>query len=215
MPRFELKQSTRHITSHAGLMLIGQCLAAAGLHLIDKLFPVAKGQFRTSDIIKSYLGLLALGKSDFDAIEAFRQDSFFKEALQIEQVPSSAWLRQRMEQLAVDLREETDAFSVHLLKHAKAPITAHGGYVCLDFDTFVMEGSRLKRPFAIGQQRHQEGVCEPDLSGRRWLYPDCGILGQRGLVSGAGVAARQPAQCAGDALLSGTGAAACAGTGAR
>ena len=155
MPRFELKQSTRHITSHAGLFLIGQCLAAAGFHLIDKLFPVAKGQIRTSDIIKSYIGLLALGKSDFDAIEGFRNDSFFKEALQIKKVPSSAWLRQRMEQLAVDLREETDAFSVHLLNNAKAPVTAHGGYVCLDFDTFVMDNSGTKKEFV---SRTYQGV---------------------------------------------------------
>ncbi len=70
MPRFELKQSTRHITSHAGLFLIGQCLAAAGFHLIDSLFPVAKGQIRTSDIIKSYIGLLALGKSDINSDRA-------------------------------------------------------------------------------------------------------------------------------------------------
>ena len=145
MPRFELKQSTRHITSYAGLILIGQCLAAAGLDALDKVFPVPKGQIKTSDIVKSYLGLLALGKSDFEAIESFRQDRFFREAFGIKKVPSSAWLRQRMEQLAVDLREETDAFSVHLLKNAKAPITAQSGYACLDFDTFVMDNSGTKK----------------------------------------------------------------------
>lgn len=145
MPRFELRQSTRHITSYAGLVLIGQCLAAAGLLRLDKLFPVPKGQIRTSDIVKSYVGLLALGKSDFEAIEALRQDRFFRDALDIKKVPSSAWLRQRLEQLAVDLREATDAFSVHLLRNAKAPVTAHGGYVCLDFDTFVMDNSGTQK----------------------------------------------------------------------
>jgi len=29
---------------------------------------------RTSDVIKSYLGLLCLGMSDYDAIENFRRD---------------------------------------------------------------------------------------------------------------------------------------------
>ena len=145
MPRFELKQSTRHITSYAGLVLIGQCLAAAELQCLDKQFPVPKGQMRTSDLVKSYIGLLALGKSDFEAIEAFRQDRFFREALDIKKVPSSVWLRQRMEQLAVDLREETDVFSVYLLRNAKAPVTAQGGYVCLDFDTFVMDNSGTQK----------------------------------------------------------------------
>lgn len=117
----------------------------AGLLRLDKLFPVPKGQIRTSDIVKSYVGLLALGKSDFEAIEALRQDRFFRDALDIKKVPSSAWLRQRLEQLAVDLREATDAFSVHLLRNAKAPVTAHGGYVCLDFDTFVMDNSGTQK----------------------------------------------------------------------
>ncbi len=90
MPRFELKQSTRHITSYAGLILVGLCLEAARLDLLDKQFPVPKGQIPTSDIVKSYIGLLALGKSDFEAIEAFRNDRFFRQALQIGRVPSSA-----------------------------------------------------------------------------------------------------------------------------
>jgi hypothetical protein len=113
--------------------------------LLDKKFPVPKGQIPTSDIVKSYIGLLALGKSDFDAIEAFRKDRFFRQALGIGTVPSSAWLRQRMEMLAVALREETDAYSVRLLRNAEAPVTAMNGFVCLDFDTFVMDNSGTKK----------------------------------------------------------------------
>ena len=111
----------------------------------DKKFPVPKGQIPTSDIVNSYIGLLALGKSDFEAIEAFRKDRFFRQALGIGTVPSSAWLRQRMEMLAVALREETDAYSVRLLRNAEAPVTAMNGFVCLDFDTFVMDNSGTKK----------------------------------------------------------------------
>ena len=155
MPRFELKQSTRHITSHAGLILVGQCLEAARLELLDKKFPAPKGQMPTSDIVKSYVGLLALGKSDFDAIEPFRNDRFFREALQIGRVPSSAWMRQRMERMAAALREETDAYSVRLLRNAEAPVTAINGFVCLDFDTFVMDNSGTKKEFV---DRTYQGV---------------------------------------------------------
>lgn len=155
MPRFELKQSTRHITSYAGLILVGQCLEAARLELLDKQFPAPKGQMPTSDIVKSYLGLLALGKSDFDAIEPFRNDRFFREALQIGKVPSSAWLRQRMERMAAAVREETDAYSVRLLRRAEAPVTAINGFVCLDFDTFVMDNSGTKKEFV---DRTYQGV---------------------------------------------------------
>jgi len=46
--------------------------------------------------VKSTIALLALGKSDFEAIEPFRNDRFCKRALVgLAKVPSSAWLRQR------------------------------------------------------------------------------------------------------------------------
>ena len=50
-----------------------------------------------SDILKSYLGLLCLGKNDFDAIENFRTNPFFKRALGLVNVPSSPTLRQRLD----------------------------------------------------------------------------------------------------------------------
>lgn len=52
---------------------------------------------RTSDIVKSYTALLSLGQSDFEAIEEFRQQVFFKRALGMQKVPSSVWLRQRLD----------------------------------------------------------------------------------------------------------------------
>ena len=56
-----------------------------------------------SDVIKSYLGQLCLGKSDLEAVENVRADRFFKEALGIGQVPSPARLRQRLDKHAKDL----------------------------------------------------------------------------------------------------------------
>jgi hypothetical protein len=52
------------------------------------------------DIAYSYLGLLCQGKSDFDHIEPFREDEFFFAALQIDTVPSSPTLRQRLDRAA-------------------------------------------------------------------------------------------------------------------
>ena len=150
MPRFHLKQSSRHLTSHAGLALVGQCFEAAQLGRLDTRFPTSQGM-RTSDIIKSYTGLLSLGKSDFEAIEEFRHASFFRHALSVQKVPSSVWLRQRMERLAgvpvdqIGLREELTDYSVRLLQRTDAPITAHQGFVCLDFDIFVMDNSGTKK----------------------------------------------------------------------
>ena len=62
---------------------------------IDTALPVVGG-VANSDVLRSYLGLLVQGKSDFDAIENFRDDAFFKQALGIKLLPSSLTLRQRM-----------------------------------------------------------------------------------------------------------------------
>jgi hypothetical protein len=144
MAYFHLKQSTRLLTSTAGLMLIGQCLLVAELDRLDVRLP-KRGKIKLSDLVKGYLGLLALGKSDFEAIEAFRRDRFFQEALGISQMPGSVWLRQQLEAHAAALRDPTDDWSVRLIRRSGAPITADDGFVCLDFDTFVMDNSGTRK----------------------------------------------------------------------
>ena len=146
MPRFEVKQSAKlNLTSYSGLALIGQCCQAAQVEaVIDPRLPVSQGM-RSSDLVKSVVGLLSLGKSDFEAIEPFRGDRFFKEALGLAKVPGSVWMRQRLDARAAELRELTDELSLRLLERTEAPITAHKGYVCADLDTFVMDNSDTKK----------------------------------------------------------------------
>ena len=129
------------LTSYSGLALIGQCCKAAQLNVvIDPKLPVSQGT-RSSDVVKAMLGLLTLGKSDFDAIEPFRSDRFFKEALDMAKVPSSATLRQRLDARGAEQRELTDELSLRMLERTEAPITPQDGFVCLDIDTFVMDNS--------------------------------------------------------------------------
>ncbi|MDF9392785.1 MULTISPECIES: IS1380 family transposase [Methylococcus] len=156
MARFDLKQSTKlQLTSYAGLALIGQCCQAAQVEtVIDPKLPVSQGM-RTSDVVKAMVGLLTLGKSDFEAIEPFRRDSFFKEALGLSKVPGSVWTRQRLDAKAAQLREWTDELSLRLLSRTDAPITPHEGFVCLDLDTFVMNNDGSKKE-AVG--RTYQGV---------------------------------------------------------
>ena len=105
MPRFEVRQTGKlNLTSYSGLALIGQCCQAAQVEaVIDPRLPVSQGM-RTSDVVKSMVGLLSLGKSDFEAIEPFREDRFFKEALGLTKIPSSAWMRQRLDARGVHTR---------------------------------------------------------------------------------------------------------------
>lgn len=146
MPRFEVRQSSKLLlTSYSGLALIGQCCQAAQVEaVIDPKIPVSQGM-RTSDIVKSMVGLLSLGKSDFEAIEAFREDRFFKEALGLSKVPGSVWIRQRLDAKATQLRDLADELSLRLLERTEAPITPHRGSVCVDIDTFAMDNSGTKK----------------------------------------------------------------------
>jgi hypothetical protein len=145
MAIFKLKESKKELTSYAGLALIGQCLEAVNVEaVLDGRIPVSQGM-RTSDLAKSVVGLLSLGKSDFEAIEAFRGDRFFKKALGIGKVPGSVWLRQRLDRVGGAMLEPVDDLSVRLIERTEAPITAHKGYVCLDMDTFVMDQSGTKK----------------------------------------------------------------------
>lgn len=86
-----------------------------------------------------------------ECIEPFRKDRFFHEALKISKVPSPEWLRQKLDKLGLEdpkgnsLRNYTNEMSVRLIERSRAPITAHNGYVRLDFDTFTMNNSGTKK----------------------------------------------------------------------
>ena len=114
--------------------------------VIDPKLPVSQGM-RTSDMVKSMVGLLSLGQSDFEAIEPFRNDRFFKEALGLSKVSSSAWMRQRLDAKGAELRDACSESSVRRC-NAPKPITAHQGYVWCDIDTFGTPKNLLRDPIA-------------------------------------------------------------------
>ncbi len=64
MTDFIIKKLPYDLSSHAGLALVGKYLKRIKLNsLVDPAFPVRSG-VANSDILKSYLGLLCLGKND-------------------------------------------------------------------------------------------------------------------------------------------------------
>jgi hypothetical protein len=151
MTDFIIKRLPYNLTSNAGLAVVGQYIKRMGISKsVDAKFPVGIGGIANSDIVKSYLGLLVQGKNDFDAIEAFRGDEFFKRSLTIGAVPSSPTLRQRMNTqaqswfaLAGDLNEAL------LSPKAAGVVVDFGalpcGYMPVDWDTFVMNNDGTKK----------------------------------------------------------------------
>ncbi|MCE9681141.1 transposase [Halomonas alkalisoli] len=190
MPNIQFRASGRTFTSHAGLSIIGQCFDLAGIDSLDGRFPTSQGG-RASDIVKAYQELLCLGMSDFDAIENFRRDKPFQQLLNLQKVPSTATLRQRLEKLAAQgLQERTATWSETLLSLAEAPITADKGHVCLDIDTFVMDNSNTQK----------EGVT-PTYQKVDGYTPIAAYLGNEGWLSGPGAASRQAAHHEGEQRL--------------
>lgn len=136
-----VKQLDYDLTPVAGLALVGHHLErlAPAFKQIDKAQPVRTG-VRTSDICRTYLGLLVQGKSDFDAIENYRGDTFFKQALGIELLPSSATLRQRLDAQASALFDHLPGLIETLLSSARADYgVLPCGWLPLDIDTFAMD----------------------------------------------------------------------------
>jgi hypothetical protein len=70
MTDFIIKKLLCDLNSTAGRAMVGQYPKRINLNaLVDPAFPVRSG-IANSDILRSYLGLLRMGKSDFEAVEA-------------------------------------------------------------------------------------------------------------------------------------------------
>jgi len=156
MVTFQLEQSPENLTSHSGIALFGATLAGSQLaNQLNRIeLPNAKQEPHIShhDVVVSYIGLLGLGQSTYEAIEAFRADETgFKLLLDLDVVPSCATLRQRLDQLAqmpqaaqllLTLKEE----SLAVLKSQKVVLSpVLGDLVPLDIDVSPFDNSNSQK----------------------------------------------------------------------
>jgi hypothetical protein len=99
-----------------------------------------------SSVLKSYIGLLCQGKNDYDHIEAYRDDDFFEMALDIEKIPSSSTMRQRMNQIGEKARNILLAKNAEMIKASKAEISpCYKNYIPLDIDVSPFDNSNSKK----------------------------------------------------------------------
>jgi len=141
MRQLIVKQLDYDLTPVAGLALVGHYLKALqpALKRLDAAMPIRSG-VSNSDVLRTYLGLLVQGKSDFDAVENFRGDAFFKQSLGIELLPSSPTLRQRLDAKAPEISERMPAMIEALLASQRPDYgVLPCGWLPLDIDTFAMD----------------------------------------------------------------------------
>jgi len=148
MRKLIVQQLDYDLTPVAGLALVGHHLNALrpNFKRLDAALPI-KGGVANSDVVRSYVGLLVQGKSDFDAIENYRGDAFFKQSLDIGLLPSSPTLRQRMDARAQDLFEFVPPMIETLLGGQRPDYgVLPCGWLALDVDTFAMDnGGTVKQ----------------------------------------------------------------------
>ena len=147
--KFHISETNEILVSHSGLALVGAILQqtqiqkrANAIRLGNRRRP----EVSHGDVLTAMIGLLCLGKPDFEAIEAFREDEFFRRALGLKNVPSAATLRQRLDELEHScdtiLREESAAMVTH---HAPHVTPCQEDWVALDIDPSPFDNSGTKK----------------------------------------------------------------------
>ncbi|MDQ6419089.1 IS1380 family transposase [Paenibacillus sp. LHD-117] len=144
------------LTTHTGLASVGALLSHTQLsQRLNR--SVVKGMENpihgNGDVMKSYVGLLCHGKSDFDHIEPFRKDPVFQTCFDVRKVPSSPTLRQRLDAAAqtmdVHWNEILLQESADLIRNVKAPVTGlvagEHTVIPLDIDVSPFDNSGTKK----------------------------------------------------------------------
>jgi hypothetical protein len=154
--RFQIVESDELISSHSGLALVWEILSRS--HLRERLDAVVLPEhpfpaISHGEIATAMIGLICLGKPDFDAIEAFRDDPFFLKSLGLNSVPSSPTLRQRIDGAKGAFNEIIRHESAGLVgKFAPGitplrgrPSACHDKLVALDVDVSPFDNSKTKK----------------------------------------------------------------------
>ncbi len=171
MRRFIIEQSDAEFTSHSGLALVGMALNSYGglPEVVDREVPLRHG-ITHSDVLRAYIGLLCLGKSDFEAVSNVREERFFAEALGISTVPSEVTLRQRFDDRAEAFLPLVTEGAVGFLRDLGVKPTAlETGHVPLDADVTPLDNSGTRK----------EGVSRT-YKGEDGFAPMAAYLGQEG-----------------------------------
>lgn len=142
------KSDDEFYTSHSGLALAGLCINRYSdlSSRIGRAMDDSSNVISQMDILRSYIGLLCLGKSDFEALADMREDEYFRHAMGIETVPSIERLRQRMDETATVMTPLMFKSSVTMLRRANVQITGLiTGHIPLDIDVFPQDNSGTKK----------------------------------------------------------------------
>ena len=140
------------IATHGGNLLLGELLAKTAL--TNRLNVLEKGVtpngITTGDVTLTYIGMLCQAQPEFEAAEQFREDEYYAQSLGILHVPSCSTLRQRLDVLGKECKEQSIEIIIDesnkLLRTIGATISpCYENYVALDVDVSPFDNSDTKK----------------------------------------------------------------------
>jgi len=147
--KFLVSESRDVLVSHSGLAMVGALLAGTKFReRVDAADSKGSrnGRIPNIDILVTVIGLLCLGKTDFAAVEEFRDDEFFKRSLELKRVPSEETLRQRMDEMGISAENIIQEISAEMVRRFAPAITPCWGEMApLDLDVSPFDNSGSKK----------------------------------------------------------------------
>ena len=154
MWKIEVVLSDKRLITPSGLCMVGQAMAKSDL--IKKAARMrtdkrSQPQIKNGDILLTEIGMLTLGKTDFDYVNEFHKDEeYYKMSLGIAYgIPSESTLRMRLDAIGQSMNGEILSGNISLFKACHVQPTAlTNGMVPLDIDVTPFDNSKS----------HKEGV---------------------------------------------------------
>ena len=147
MRKIEYVVSDERLITPSGLSLVGQVLGKS--NLIKKANRMrtekrSQPQIKNGDILLTMIGLLSLGKSDFENVNEFHKDEeFYKIALGIAYgIPSESSLRNRLDSIGTSMNQQILDGNVDMfLSSGYEPSPLGNGCVPVDIDVSPFDNS--------------------------------------------------------------------------
>ncbi len=144
--------SNERIVPNSGLYLVNKILSKSNLvKMVNKIRSEKRSQkyISNGDIIKICIGLLSLGKVDFDSINEFSDDpEYLKYALELEcnDLPSESTFRSRLDEIGTKFNKIILAGNIDMLKkNGIEPSALLCGCVPVDIDVTPMDNSKSNK----------------------------------------------------------------------
>ena len=152
MRNIRVELTNERIIPSGGLSVVGAILGKSDfvkkLNRMDVTKKRSQHQIKNGDILLTYIGMLAMGKPQFDSVNELHDDKdFYKHALGIVyDIPSEATLRQRMDDIGNTIRKQIQEENVNMLKsNGITPDKSSDGMVHVDLDVSPHDNSKTKK----------------------------------------------------------------------